>query len=110
VVVVEDEPGLLRSPPHLPTGHASVTRGSQNFLCMSRRPFEGAALAEWRWRRSSNGQSSRIWKLVSRVFCRKRRQPDLVCALGFREVGIYQKHGKLDGQWRDVVIVERFLL
>jgi phosphinothricin acetyltransferase len=26
--------------------------------------------------------------------------------LGFREVGVYHKHGKLDGQWRDVVSVE----
>jgi L-amino acid N-acyltransferase YncA len=26
--------------------------------------------------------------------------------LGFREVGVLRKHGKLDGHWRDVVIVE----
>jgi len=26
--------------------------------------------------------------------------------VGFREVGIYERHGKLDGRWRDVVIVE----
>ena len=25
----------------------------------------------------------------------------------FRQVGIYEKHGKLDGVWRDVVIVEK---
>jgi hypothetical protein len=30
-------------------------------------------------------------------------------ALGFREVGIYEKHGCLDGGWRDVVIVERLI-
>jgi phosphinothricin acetyltransferase len=30
-------------------------------------------------------------------------------SLGFREVGIYQRHGKLDGVWRDVVIVECLL-
>jgi phosphinothricin acetyltransferase len=33
----------------------------------------------------------------------------LVRELGFREVGVYEKHGKLDGAWRDVVIVERLL-
>ena len=27
----------------------------------------------------------------------------------FREVGIYEKHGQLDGVWRDVVIVERLI-
>jgi phosphinothricin acetyltransferase len=31
-------------------------------------------------------------------------------ALGFREVGIYEKHGRLDGQWRDTVIVEKLLV
>jgi phosphinothricin acetyltransferase len=33
----------------------------------------------------------------------------LMRALGFREVGIYEKHGQLDGVWRDVVIVELLL-
>jgi hypothetical protein len=28
---------------------------------------------------------------------------------GFREVGIYRRHGKLDGVRRDCVIVERLL-
>lgn len=26
---------------------------------------------------------------------------------GFRVVGVYQHHGKLEGEWRDCVIVER---
>ena len=30
-------------------------------------------------------------------------------ACGFREVGVYEKHGCLDGQWLDVVIVERLI-
>jgi L-amino acid N-acyltransferase YncA len=30
-------------------------------------------------------------------------------ALGFSEIGIHRRHGKLDGQWRDCVIVERLL-
>jgi phosphinothricin acetyltransferase len=33
----------------------------------------------------------------------------LVAALGFREVGVYEKHGRMDGVWRDVVIVEKLL-
>ena len=27
-------------------------------------------------------------------------------SLGFFEVGVYRRHAKLDGEWRDVVIVE----
>jgi hypothetical protein len=29
--------------------------------------------------------------------------------LGFREVGVYERHARLDGAWRDVVIVEALL-
>lgn len=50
-----------------------------------------------------------FWKLVSRVFVENVPSRRLLQSLGFREVGIYEKHGQLDGAWRDVVIVERLL-
>ena len=50
-----------------------------------------------------------FWKLVSRVFVENTSSRALLASLGFREVGVYEKHGRLDGQWRDVVIVERLL-
>lgn len=50
------------------------------------------------------------WKLVSRIFTFNAPSRALCKACGFREVGIYEKHGQLDGQWLDVVIVERLLL
>ncbi len=46
------------------------------------------------------------WKLVSRVFIENKGSRKLLLNHGFREVGIYEKHGKLDDKWRDVVIVE----
>ncbi|MBS1811519.1 MAG: N-acetyltransferase [Acidobacteria bacterium] len=49
------------------------------------------------------------WKLVSRIFPENKNSLNLVRACGFREVGVYEKHGQLDGIWRDVVIVERLL-
>jgi L-amino acid N-acyltransferase YncA len=51
-----------------------------------------------------------FWKLVSRVFPENQASRALIASLGFREVGVYEKHGMLDGVWRDVVIVERHLL
>src|SRR5262245_5319059 len=36
-----------------------------------------------------------FWKLVSRVFMDNGASRSLLRALGFREVGIYEKHGKL---------------
>lgn len=50
-----------------------------------------------------------FWKLVSRVFVENVTSRGLLRSLGFREVGIYEKHGQLDGVWRDVVIVEYLL-
>ncbi len=50
-----------------------------------------------------------FWKLVSRVFPENAPSRALLRCLGFREVGVYEKHGKLDGVWRDVVIVERLI-
>lgn len=49
---------------------------------------------------------TRIWKLVSRIFVENTASRRLMASVGFREVGIYEKHAQLDGQWRDVVIVE----
>lgn len=49
------------------------------------------------------------WKLLSRIFVENIASRNLVGSLGFREVGIYEKHGRLDGVWRDCVIVERLI-
>jgi phosphinothricin acetyltransferase len=50
-----------------------------------------------------------LWKLLSRVFVENVASRGLLRSLGFREVGIYEKHAQLDGAWRDVVIVERVI-
>ena len=50
-----------------------------------------------------------FWKLLSRVFVENTPSRALVRSLGFREVGMYEKHARLDGVWRDVVIVERLI-
>jgi phosphinothricin acetyltransferase len=49
------------------------------------------------------------WKLVSRIFPFNAASRGLCRSCGFREVGIYEKHGRLGGQWLDVVIVERLI-
>jgi L-amino acid N-acyltransferase YncA len=48
-------------------------------------------------------------KLVSRIFPENTASLALMAHMGFRRVGIYRRHAKLDGQWRDCVIVERLL-
>ena len=49
------------------------------------------------------------WKLVSRVFVENTPSRQLLLTLGFREVGVHEKHARLDGIWRDVVVVERLI-
>lgn len=50
-----------------------------------------------------------LWKLLSRVFPENRASLGLMAWSGFKEIGVHEKHGKLDGVWRDCVIVERVL-
>jgi L-amino acid N-acyltransferase YncA len=51
-----------------------------------------------------------LWKLVSRIFPENTAVRALNRTMGVREVGVYEKHGQLDGVWRDVIIVERLIL
>ncbi len=48
-------------------------------------------------------------KLVSRVFPENMASLRMLDSLGWTRVGIYRRHGQLDGVWRDVVIVEKLL-
>jgi len=50
-----------------------------------------------------------FWKLVSRILAENAASVALHEHCGFRVVGVYRRHAKLDGTWRDCVIVERLL-
>jgi L-amino acid N-acyltransferase YncA len=50
-----------------------------------------------------------FWKLVSRIFPENAASLALHERAGFRVVGIYRRHGRLRGRWRDCVIVEKLL-
>src|ERR671920_81740 len=43
-----------------------------------------------------------FWELVARVFVENESSRKLLLSLGFREVGIHEKHARLDGVWRGV--------
>jgi L-amino acid N-acyltransferase YncA len=53
--------------------------------------------------------SGGLHKLTSRVFPENKASRALLKRLGFQEIGIHRRHGKLDGTWRDCVIVERLI-
>jgi L-amino acid N-acyltransferase YncA len=43
-------------------------------------------------------------KLLSKIF-----PANLARSCGFREVGLHQRHARLDGEWREVILVERLI-
>ncbi|MBZ4334726.1 GNAT family N-acetyltransferase [Corallococcus sp. AS-1-12] len=58
----------------------------------------------------SEAEGAGFHKLTSRVFATNVRSRALLKRLGFREVGVHEKHAPLDGVWHDVVVVEKLLL
>lgn len=49
------------------------------------------------------------WKLTGKLFPENEASLRLVRRNGWREVGLHLRHGRLDGHWRDVLVVERLL-
>jgi L-amino acid N-acyltransferase YncA len=50
-----------------------------------------------------------LYKLTSRVFTDNTASRAVHAAAGFHEVGVQRRHGRLDGRWKDCVLVERLL-
>jgi L-amino acid N-acyltransferase YncA len=51
-----------------------------------------------------------FWKIVSRIFPENEASLALHERTGFRVVGVYRRHAKLDGQWKDCVVIEKLLV
>lgn len=49
------------------------------------------------------------YKLTGKIFTSNAPSIALVKTCGWREVGVHRRHGRLDGQWKDVVVVELLL-
>src|SRR5262249_53459867 len=49
-------------------------------------------------------------KLVGKIFTTNEGSIALVHQLGWSEVGVHVRHGVLDGEWKDVLVVEKQLL
>lgn len=50
-----------------------------------------------------------LHKLTSRIFTDNTASLELHAAAGFDAIGTHRRHAKLDGQWKDCVVVERLL-
>jgi L-amino acid N-acyltransferase YncA len=54
-------------------------------------------------------QEQGLYKLTSRIFTTNAASLAVHRAAGFYEVGVQPRHGLLDGEWKDCVLVERLL-
>jgi L-amino acid N-acyltransferase YncA len=50
-----------------------------------------------------------LHKLVGKLFTDNVASVRLCERCGFTSVGVHRRHGQLDGEWRDVLVVERLL-
>ncbi len=50
-----------------------------------------------------------LHKLNGKIFTSNAISIELVRRCGFDEVGVHRRHGRLDGEWKDVLVVERLL-
>jgi L-amino acid N-acyltransferase YncA len=49
------------------------------------------------------------WKIIGGLFPENEASVALCRAAGFREVGTFLRHSRLDGEWRDVLYVEKLI-
>lgn len=54
-------------------------------------------------------QGNGFHKLIGKLFTDNTASIRLVERCGFSSVGLHRRHGQLDGEWRDVLVVERLL-
>jgi L-amino acid N-acyltransferase YncA len=50
-----------------------------------------------------------IHKLIAKVFTSNDASVALFRRCGYRDVGTHLRHGRLDGEWKDVLVIERSL-
>jgi L-amino acid N-acyltransferase YncA len=50
-----------------------------------------------------------LYKLTSRIFADNESSIAAHTAAGFHVVGVQRRHGRLDGKWKDCVLVERLV-
>jgi L-amino acid N-acyltransferase YncA len=54
-------------------------------------------------------ETAGLYKLTSRIFADNGSSIAAHAAAGFDVVGVQRRHGRLDGEWKDCVLVERLL-
>jgi L-amino acid N-acyltransferase YncA len=86
--------------------YAGVGEGSIYVRVSERGRGLGSALATALVREA---ERAGYYKILGKLFADNDASRRLVARHGFREVGVHLRHGRLDGDWRDVLVVERLV-
>jgi L-amino acid N-acyltransferase YncA len=86
--------------------YSGVAEASIYVGARARRQGVGAALIGHLQREA---EAAGLHKLIGKLFPDNLASRRLMARHGFREVGTQICHGQLDGEWRDVLLVERLL-
>jgi L-amino acid N-acyltransferase YncA len=109
VIVENDRPGaaVIGYGATFPYSDRGCYRGVAEFSVYVDRDQRGQGVGKLALRAVYEAaRKAGLWKLVSRIFPENTAVRRLNATLGIREVGIHEKHGRLDGKWRDVIAVE----
>ena len=107
VIVVEDAGAIVAFSATFPYAQRDCYAGVREFSVYVSRDHRGKGAGRMAMEALIvESRKQGVWKLLSRVFPENEQSLHLLGSLGFRQVGIYEKHARLDGEWRDVVIVE----
>lgn len=108
VVVVENEAGeVVGYAASFPISARPCYAGVGEFTVYVRRDHRNQGVGDIAMRALIEAAEAKgHWKLLSRIFPENLPSRRLMARLGFKEIGIHEKHGKLDGKWLDCVIVE----
>jgi phosphinothricin acetyltransferase len=58
---------------------------------------------------AAEAESSGFHKLIGKIFTSNDPSIALVHGCGWSDVGVHRRHGQLDGEWKDVLVVELLL-
>ncbi len=110
IIVVEFDGEVVGYAAAFPYSDRCCYAGVGEFTVYVRRDQRGRSVGEAAmWALLQEAQAHGHWKLLSRIFPENAASRALMAKLGFKEIGVHEKHGKLDGVWRDCVIVERLI-
>lgn len=110
MIVAERAGAVVGFASWLPYSDREAYAGVGNYTVYVSRGARGARVGSALMRELiANAEAAGQWKLLSLILTTNDASIALAHRHGFRDVGIHRRHGRLDGEWRDALLVERLI-